>query len=332
MNLEDNGPDEETPETYRQLQDFYSWQNFTVTEKKHYLDWGSPLLNKALLGVQPGDSVCVCGAPNHGKTISLTSMVLDILKRNENVLVLDFTLDDPKRKRFTQYAANLAQIDMNVIDFINLEQDGERRRRHKQALCQLELWLENQSLALFETATVNRGERRLSQNSTGFITETLIRYRDLFPEKKIVVLVDALNNVATSSAGDEYSQAQEVSDVLKRVLNDTQSVLLATHHLRKNNGRRPTMDDLKGNNYLAYEMKVIIGLHNDLSVNGQAAEIYYVDQAQPMVKVPVIEWHFLKNKCSDYKGVIFARQWPAQARVEEMPLEAQAPLMGMLYK
>jgi len=36
-----------------------------------------------------------------------------------------------------------------------------------------------------------------------------------------------------------------------------------TGHLRKNDGRRPGLDDLKGNNFLAYDLKVAIGVYNE---------------------------------------------------------------------
>jgi hypothetical protein len=97
-----------------------------------------------------------------------------------------------------------------------------------------------------------------------FIRSAMAAIRSKCPDKKIVLGLDALNNVIVDPAiTDEYVTAKLIADQLEEILTEFNVLFVGTGHLRKNDGRRPGLDDLKGNNFLAYDLKVAIGIYNE---------------------------------------------------------------------
>jgi hypothetical protein len=249
-----------------QLATVQEWETHCRADKQHYLDWGSILMNRALEGAQGGDSILICGAPNYGKSQLQTSLFIQILRHNRDAMIVDFTLDDPARKRLTQYAAHLSRIPMNEVDFINRAdpEDEFLLPRYEMAVEDIREWMSAGRLKLFQRTMQDRKGNRMLPCRIDFIRSAVARIRSTCPDKKLVLGLDALNNVIVDpSVTDEYVTARMVADQLEDILTENNVLFVGTGHLRKNDGRRPGLDDLKGNNFLAYDLKVAIGVYNE---------------------------------------------------------------------
>lgn len=300
---------------------FDSWIKECLTPRERYLDWGSPLMNYALRGAEGGHSILIGGAPNHGKSTFLTSAVISLLENNDDIIILDFTIDDSYQKRVTQYIANMASITMNDIMFAHNSLGPVERERFDSSNKKFRSWLNNDRLVLFE-ATADSNDGVVLQATSTFITNTMREARKQYPERKLVVVIDALNDLDLDGKQKVFSdldREQTVAKEINRAVINTNAVALVTSHVRKNESKRLSLEDLKGNSYLAYCGKVAIGIYNDAKVKSGKSEIMWVEEAKDGTKVPmpILEAHFLKSKTSDFNGVICFQQWPAFGRVKE---------------
>jgi len=313
-----------------QVSIFDNWKEECLKEKEYYLDWGTPMLNTALMGAKGGMSVLISGAPNHGKSIFLTTTIGNLIRNNKDVVIIDFTLDDPCNKRITQYIAANSKLDMNTVDFINTVTDTVKLDRFDMACKIFRSWIENNKLYMYESSS--SVDSNVNQASIKFIVQKTEEIRAKHPNSKIVVSIDSLNDIEVGIKNDDpYVKSESVAKELNRLITRTDSLLLASTHLRKSGGRRPTLEDLKGNNYLAYSAKVAIGIYNDIKLNKDKAKVYWLAKKLDgsTVQFPIVEAHFLKSKVSSFNSVISFMQWPAQARLEEP--EDQDQYISMIY-
>jgi len=118
-----------------------------------------------------------------------------------------------------------------------------------------------------------------------------------------------------SELDEEKKMAQALSQAIKLV----GAVGVLATHLRKNENKRATLEDIKGNSHLAYSAKVVIGVFNDAKVKRNKSQVMWdeIRRDGSVVAMPILEAHFLKAKTSDYNGVICFKQWPALGRVIE---------------
>lgn len=329
-------PGEKIMEEPSQLSDFEAWLDYCTKEKEYYLDWGSPLMNEALRGARGGMSILIGGLPNFGKSIYLTSTTLKILENNDNLVVVDFSLDDPKSKRITQYVASLSRLEMNTVDFANQIEDIVSREKFEVACNMIKNWIKNNNLYIYENSSgttdiVNQAEIK-------FISDSITKLRDKHPDKKLVVIIDSLNDIEAANISrndDPLVKSEGITKQLNRCIVRNDALLLATTHLRKNGGRRPTLEDLKGNNFLAYSAKAAIGIHNEMKLLDTKAKVYWEYLKKDnitRVRMPVVEAHFIKSKVSAFNGTIFFKQWPARGRVEEGEPELQKRLREIIYE
>jgi replicative DNA helicase len=299
-------------------EDFERWIAECKKDKSFYLDWGSDKLNYALKGIKGGMSLLVGGVANFGKSQMLTFMARNLLNANENILVADFTLDDPKNKRITQYVASMAHLDMNTVDFVNRVYEIEKLKRFEEACREFENWINSGKLFIWESSSGLMNAE--SRSDIRFIVSKTEKLKRDNPSKKIIILLDSLNDLeATVRSDDPYVRSESLTKELNRLIVRTESILIASTHLRKNGGRRPTLEDLKGNNFLSYSAKVVIGIHNDMKLNKDRAKVFWTGKKPngQEVNLPIMEAHFLKSKVSDFNSIIAFQQWPSQARLKE---------------
>lgn len=314
-----------------QVDYFDDWKNSCLKEKNYFLNWGGQQLNEALRGTSEGMSILLGGQSNHGKSILMTNTVLDLLKLNEDLIVIDFTLDDPKKKRITQYIASMSKVDMNKVDFANNMTNETEIFRFNESCSTLREWLAKGKLQLFENSSDDI--EMINQASIRFLESKTEEIRKENKKAKIVVAIDSLNDIEVKGE-DALARSEGIAKSINRMITRNGVVLIASTHLRKNGGRRPTLEDVKGNNFLAYSAKVIIGVHNDVKLQKDKAKVFWKQKTidGSMINMPVIESHFLKSKVSDWNGVLFYRQWPSWGRVEEMDEVSSKVLKSIVYE
>lgn len=302
---------------------FNAWVDYCDKEKDSYLVWDGQRTNESLQWVIPGSSIMIAGHTNHGKTSLLMSMVAGLLSSNPDLMVIDFSIDDPCIKRYSQYTAILASLPINsVMNAKRVLVTPEEISSHTTAVATMTSWVNSDRLQVYEAMSFD-GDNFKDQNRISFISETVIAARAKYPKRKIIFVVDALNDVMFDK-GNVFSELdREESQVksLQKLAIGTDTIWISSTHLRKNMGRRPSLEDLKGNSYLAYRATVVIGVYNDAkSVGIHNSKILWDEKMEDgtLVSRPVLEAWFLKSKVDDCRYPVIAyKQWPHKGRVQE---------------
>ncbi len=105
-----------------------------------------------------------------------------------------------------------------------------------------------------------------------------------------------------------------------------------TAHARKDCRRRGvTSDVLKGDDAPLFHGVVISHLYSDLNLNRDNAVVFWQDEDDPAVKLPVLEIDILKSKVGSFRGVIYELFDPRRCLIAEADDINQALFRGMVY-
>lgn len=303
---------------------FSKWQSYIETPKQAYLIWEGERTNESLKWLVPGSSLVIAGHTNHGKTSLMMSMVAGLLSNNPDLMVIDFTIDDPETKRRSQYAAILANLPINsVLNYKKALHTDKDIQSFATAHKVLESWDKDDRLVIFE-AMAKSDDKFIDQNKASFIIKTVQQYRDQYPDRKIVFMIDAINDVEYDlrNVFGELDQEKALCMDLQKLAIGTKSIMMANVHIRKNMLKRPSLEDIKGNSYTAYRATVAIGVFNDAKANGiHKTKVLWSEESNTghIVSYPVLEVWFLKSKVDDCKfPVIPYQQWPHKGRAKEI--------------
>lgn len=282
-----------------------------LKQAQRFVDFGSELWNLATQGMEYG-MFYLAGAPNMGKSAIITSKYLDILAANEDVDVLDFTLDETIGRRLHRVAANLARLRINDIAIAgSLDENAKFRRA--EAFNLLSSYAAKGRLVISESADVR------------LLVEEIKQFRQrIDPERKLVVTLDGVHNVGVQ--GNFYNQLREQEEIGKRLeeaSKENRAIIMASAHIVKSHGQRNfSYDDLKGTGYFTYGASIIGMVFCEVKVRRNAAQVFWMLDGRNE-KMPIIELNVVKNKESEFNGIIFHTFVPELARVEEQDAEEQ---------
>lgn len=303
---------------------YSSWKTYIDTPKQAYLVWDGERTNESLRWLVPGTSMVIAGHTNHGKTSLMMSMIAGLLRNNPELMVVDFTIDDPATKRYTQYVSILGNLPINSVlnhkVAINSEKDIQGLALANQMM---ESWDRDERLVIFEAMT-REGDSFVDQNKASFIIKTVEGFRQKYPDRKLIFLIDAINDVEydLGHTFGELDQEKALCRDLQKLAIGTESIMMANVHIRKNMLKRPTLEDIKGNSYTAYRATVALAAYSDAKAQGlHKSKIVWSDIGANGVETdrPVLEVWFLKSKVDDCKYPVVAyRQWPHKGRAVEI--------------
>ena len=295
---------------------------------ERFIDFGSPEWNKATESFEYG-VFFICGAPNMGKSAIVTSKMLDVLENNNDVAVIDFTLDDTIEKRLHRLVSNRAGTRINQIAIAHdLSEDVAERRL--QAYREVSDYAANDRYAMCEIGVLSTIEQQVAE------------YRArLGDDVKIVMVLDGVHNVKTQSAYvDPLSRQEEIVARIGALAKRERAAVLSTAHVVKSRGvRSVSMDDLKGSGYSTFEANIISMVYCDIKVNRAEAQVFRIQEMPDEetgelvpTKCPVIELNIVKDKSSEFNDVIFHDFWPEQARTVEVSREMQVAYRNRIYR
>lgn len=288
------------------------WQ-LGLAQNEPYLRFGWPRLDRATACLRTG-TLILAGPPNYGKSATILNLYQRVLEHNEDVYVLDVTLDDDRATRVDNLIASRARMSIQDVKIAGRLPE-ELQARRKEA---------------FQSFTA-RYKHRFSMLDAGSLgaraafIETLEDYvrrlRDALPEdQKLFLVVDGIRNIQAKGMGMDYLKDEFVSMRLNQLAVEVGCICLASAQVNKDNrGRGGGIDAVKGGAGVGYDAKLIAMLFNDVRENGEKAGVWH-ERAEPEFRgqrFPVIELHIKKSKVSSFDGVIFYPFWPEQCRVEE---------------
>ena len=132
------------------------------------------------------------------------------------------------------------------------------------------------------------------------IFNTMTEVRQLYPNRKIVVFLDAWNNLQfnVQKGKDELGSVNEYLQQLKSHSEDTGIGVFLSAHLRKVDGRKATIEDIKGTSDMIYTATWAGLLSNDFKENSSNDPIMYVHEGR---KWPLMILEQAKNKSSTWE-------------------------------
>jgi replicative DNA helicase len=297
----------------------YSWKRGEMGG----LDWGFDSLNKAFEGVNTG-VILVAGGSNVGKSSFLIQLAWQIAKANRETsekrpnksFVIYFSLDDNLNELLPRVIAVDQKIPINVVRYPKkYEDNGNLMTRREAGFQRLQ-----EAVDHFVMYDVTAG------NTIEYIEQTIEQYyvalKQIDESYQLVVFIDNYHDVDTENnavKGTENSKFNYTADKFTQMSSRYDCPIICTAELRKLNGnRRPQNEDIKDTNKILYEAKAVMLVHNEVSLRGQQANVFW-NASDKLDKQPVFEVHVGKNKYSGFKGRCFFEFIPEMALCKEVP-------------
>ena len=251
---------------------------------------------------------------NNPKTIFLTQMLWQIAEKNNDVYVMDFSLDDPMDDKIPRVVASANKVLINAVKNPNgFTQYPMMLARRLDGLNKLRKYV-NKYRTYDATFSTNIEDIEDEVNKIRIELDAVGR-----GDTQIVVGIDNFHDL--NSRDKSFRSDKEKYDYLAQYCADMairqKCVLACSGELRKVNGSlRPTVDGIRESVKIKYEAKAILLCHNDVHYKGEGAEVFF-KRSDSNLKQPVFEVHFAKNKFSSFKGRCFFESYPEMSRMEE---------------
>lgn len=246
----------------------------------------------------------IAGLPNAGKSTLFINMICGILKQNPTAMVLDFAFDDGKDKRYQQLMACLTGLTYQHIT-TKMDLTDEQIAAKLAADELLNQWIDEERLRIFEPedeiVTAN-GEVKDVIMAQPKNTLAQIRIaREEYPDRKIVVILDAINDfVLTQHRDGEYSAMTNVIGELKSTCKKLNVIIWINGHLTKSAPRgSEDLSNIKGSNSGSYGASWGGIVTNDFLSNPVTSPMVYETEDGRLI--PVVFISIPKNKCSQFR-------------------------------
>lgn len=242
------------------------------------------------------------GLPNCGKSTLLVNMELQSLKLNDDLIVVDLSFDDPIDKRYQQWVASLTGL---YYQDITTDTDLGERERNKRV--EADKFLDGMINAgrLHPYSEFDKFKGRDGRDleveflKVSNIVKLMAQMRKRFPNNRIAMFVDAWNDLdlQMGRTDTETQAAQNAAKMLKLRAEENDIRLIISAHLRKTQGRIPSLEDLKGSNYLSFAAVWVGIVRNEYRENTANDPLMY-EYGNKLV--PIITCRNVKNKVSTW--------------------------------
>ena len=296
-----------------------------------------PMWSEKLEGLTDGFYI-VTGFSNSGKTMLCMNLCYDYATHEENHLYgVFYTLDDDKQSLISRMLAMMQHIPISVAAKplrwqakIDNGEDGDGHikewlRLRAEGIQKLK---DNSShILVVDSNDINCIEKLLNH------AKMVKRYVQARDEKaNIIVFIDSLMDIHIDSEHyrEEKDKNARVSQLIKRFAEvDLQCPIFGTAHIRKNTAKKAKISDLKESGRYEYDAKAVFIVHNDVSRNGQAAEIFFsMDNG---IKYPILEIQWAKNKASSFKERTYCAFFADESRAIECDNEQTQYYNNIVY-
>lgn len=277
-------------------------------------------------GLYPGFTV-VAGDSNLGKTALMTNLAWNVIQNNNDVYVMDFSLDDSMADKLSRMAACSGKLIINAVKTpLRYQNYPLMLIRRKNAILNLRSMTDRYRAydASFTTFVEDINQE---------IIDKLVYFDKNNIKKKVVVFIDNFHDMdirdqPNLSAKDKFDTLAQWCTDFSAKYNVT---LVCSAELKKLNGvRRPQLDDLRETVKIKYAAKAVLLVYNEVHYKGESANIYYSITNNPY-KQPIFEVHFAKNKYGTYKGRNFFEFYPDMAYLKECDPQAQKTYTSIVY-
>lgn len=320
--------------------DYEEFEKRARNKGKGYKIPDYPFIEEKLEGLDEGLYV-FAGESNSGKSATMLNIIKSVCSCRENHLFgLYFSLDDTKQVIIPRVIAMEQLIPISV---------ASKPKRWENMLNDLD----NEQIAIYEDYLEKRkaGLQKLIDEVDIFKivdSEDIKNQKDLFDYvdkietflKKIderynlIIAIDSIKDIQLDfKTNSDNEKSETIARMIKQLAVTHHIPVFVSCHMRKLNGnRRPTLDDLKDANTLVYESSLVWLIHNDLSKNKGATNIYWNDEQAEDGKGAIIELDWAKNKVSSYKGRSFLKFQTYYSKTTECSKEDNNRYEAIIYQ
>lgn len=278
------------------------------------LDTGYPIFNEKMDGLQSGLHI-IAGKPNVGKTAMCLSLMYKIVKNNQNIFALYFSIDDSTRQIIPRLLAAESGIQINWIS------NPKHRIQEANDIAeeQVNTLLERREKALNDLKDMSNFlvVKDASKGVTvEYVEKALQLYKIIAGDKQLIVFIDSLHKMETETRKEGQDKYIHISKSLKKfsTVYDIPIVTVAELKKKKDAGVKPSLEDIKETIDFAYDATVVMMLHNDMDEN-ENSPFHHLGENDRIY--PVIEVRFIKNKSSDFKGKLYYKFYPELSKFAE---------------
>lgn len=245
------------------------WLNETPDDTKiSFCDFnlknGIPSMSRSLTDFEKGIA-CLAGQPNCGKSTIFTNMMLQGLENNDDLIVVDLSLDDSLDKRYQQYMCALTGLYyQDITSNTNLTDTQLLLRKGADKLID-SYYNEGRLFTLESSEPLGPNGTYISFRKLENVFVKFYELRSKYPDKKIAFFVDAWNNfdLSAGKGGTDLAQSNYYLNQLAEEANKHEIMVFLSAHLRKTNEKSYGLEDIKGTSDMAYHVVWAGILRND---------------------------------------------------------------------
>jgi YidC/Oxa1 family membrane protein insertase len=245
----------------------------------------------------PGSSFGFAGAPQHGKSTILQNIILNIAKRNEDVVVLYWCLDDSRQRVTERLLAMDSKVNWNKITRRVPITEDEKKEVEKSITTLKEL--------------VSSGRFVMKDQSNGNTLSFLFKWVEMTKEmtdKPILVCIDSFHKIVSKveSGGNDYTAVKKNSQDLKKFIQSHCVTILASLELNKTaaRGLEPDLMSITEARKIEYDFDIIATVYNNYyDMDGESTQVITKPTGE---RSPLIKFNLRKTKDGGSGPVYFA--------------------------
>jgi DNA primase catalytic core len=233
-----------------------------------------------------GTLTIIGGWPSTGKSSITRATTLQMLRTDPDLYVLYLSLDDPVAVTMVTIDAIITGMSMDSVkESVNsgaFEERAEVRSSYDELR---DIYLNRMCIkGLDECPNLNAIRKHVEV------------IRTLQPNKKLKVVIDAMNNLTDVGGQDQRIAIENIVRESKRTAVEFGAHFDIITHLTKSDkpGIRPNLSHLKGTGFLEFEAKNVLLVHMDMRYN-PGTQIYWTEPRSG-VSLPIIEVKVAKDK------------------------------------
>ena len=323
-------------ESAQYIDDF---DNACQTEGIGYEAPNFPIWSEKMEGLMNGFYI-FAGYSNSGKTAIASNIAMDYaLNPDNHLFLLYYSLDDTKEDVISRIISMKSKIPITAIRKPKRLEKMIAEGQKDTALFQKQLEGRKEAIKTIKELTnhfmvrdadeIDCIEKMLNHAK---MVQTYLR-ANVSEKSNVIIVIDSLMdiNIDSKSFREERDRNTAISQLVKRyATTELRCPIFGTAHVRKDSGRRISISDLKESGRYEYDARAVFLVTNDVSRNGQNAEIYYTSKNDTM-KHPVLEIYWAKNKASSFKERTYCFFTPECSLATEVKREQAEEYDSIIY-
>lgn len=286
-------------------------------------------MNTAWGGIDRGVHL-IGGDTNMGKSSVLRMIAYDIIRNNPKAHVRFYTLDDAEDYFFDCFVAQAAKVPINAVNkpdgFVNKPEGYFKRRDYERMVERGHEMYQKFLKGDFSRQFSFVGTASLQTTDWTIIEDDIKKTRHELPDDmELVVCIDNFHDVEMPGfENDNNRKTEEVANRCGQLVEKAGITMLGTVELRKNNQRRPQLDDIFGSRKWKFKARTVILVYSEVGAQKPNPRVFWERTEKPNEPSSVLEVHFVKSKGNEFKGRLFYEQLTEMGLMHEVPADRAA--------